>query len=68
MPREVEYNHYAKFWGINTIYYGICESRELSYGNVLEEGPLNVVEVPTVSRLWSHFTKFYLYFPSSPQL
>ena len=28
VPREIEYNHYAKFWVVNTMYYGICESRE----------------------------------------
>ena len=27
VPREIEYNHIAKFWGVNTMYYGICESR-----------------------------------------
>ena len=30
VPREIKYNHHAKFWGVNTMYYGICESREFT--------------------------------------
>ena len=26
--REIENNGYAKFWGINKVYYGLCENGE----------------------------------------
>ena len=29
VPREIENNDCAKFWGVKEVHYGICESREL---------------------------------------
>ena len=26
VPREIEDNGYAQFWGISKVYYGLCES------------------------------------------
>ena len=28
VPGEIANNHYAKFWGVKEVYYGICASRE----------------------------------------
>ena len=29
VPREIEDNGYAKFWGVNKVRYGLCENGEL---------------------------------------
>ena len=26
VPREIENNGYAKFWGVNKVHYGLCEN------------------------------------------
>ena len=26
VPREIEHNGYAKFWGVNNVRYGLCEN------------------------------------------
>ena len=28
VPRELENNGYAKFWGVNKVHYGLCENGE----------------------------------------
>ena len=28
VPREIENNAYAKFWGVNKVNYGLCENGE----------------------------------------
>ena len=28
VPREIENNGYAKFWGVNKVHYGLCENGE----------------------------------------
>jgi len=30
VPRELENNTSAKFWGVNKVYYGLCESSEFT--------------------------------------
>ena len=30
LPRELENNTYAKFWGVNKVYYGLYESSEFT--------------------------------------
>ena len=29
VPREIEYEGYAKFWRVKKVHYGLCESGEL---------------------------------------
>ena len=29
VPREIEDNGYAEFWGVNEVHYGLCENGEL---------------------------------------
>ena len=28
VPREIQDNVYAKFWGVNRVHYGLCENGE----------------------------------------
>ena len=28
VPREIQDNGYAKFWGLNTVHYSLCENGE----------------------------------------
>ena len=30
VPREIEDNGYAKFWGVKKVHYGLCENGELT--------------------------------------
>ena len=32
VPREIEDNGYAKFWGVNKVHYGLCENSEFTRG------------------------------------
>ena len=34
VPREIENNGYAKSWGVNKMYYGLCENGEFHKQNV----------------------------------
>ena len=36
VPRRIQYNGYAKFWGVNKVHYGLCEKVEFgNFGNLL---------------------------------
>ena len=30
VPKEIQDNGYAKFWGVNKVHYGLCENGEWS--------------------------------------
>ena len=31
VPREIQDNGYVKFWGVNTVRYGLCENSEFCF-------------------------------------
>ena len=35
VPREIEDNDYAKFWGLSKVHYGLCENEELSRFSII---------------------------------
>ena len=35
VPREIEDNGYAKFWGLNKLHYSLCENEELSRFSII---------------------------------
>ena len=55
VPREIENNGCAKFWGINKVHYGLCENGEwfvsrafLYFACVLLSGCLNQLALAVV--------------------
>ena len=35
IPREIEDNGYAKFWGLKKVHHGLCENGELSRFSII---------------------------------
>ena len=52
IPREIEDNAFAKFWGVNKVYYGRCANGESS-----RRMPQSRVKEPEIHRLFGEYRR-----------